>query len=640
MGYILRGRLCGYICDECEEPLRRVKVRLYSVGDGREVLVRAVANPKDTFALLSEDEARDKRERLIGEGETDDEGNYKVSLDEKNYDGGPLEVDVYCGEEPVGGVKPPNGPLQFTITTIQPMWRNVEQNDFVAVFSYCVPYHYWCRLLARLGLWVICGTLTTCKRPQLPIAGALVRAFDADWLQDDAIGADTTDANGHFTIYYTRQGFERTVFSPLINLEWTGGPDVYFKAYFGGNPILEEPASMGRTRGRENAGHCLCVHICTDKQPHTPPEKVPHWTKVWNRFNVQPDLFAPNDNFLPEGYAGSPAEAYVFGGSVPLNGNCPLKNVFAPTNSLKYRFLAAEWGYTAPGPRPGVMPTVSPLPAPTEPNATWKVVTGSAWVGDVYYNNGSNPNAKMAVNVGTDANGWIKLDGMVVTAPLVPSGTVNVQLSEDGPTANFVRSGFLLNMNTGPLTGSHSLPAWASDRRNAGRALTDAEKAVIRRFSVIFQVRDVGTDTDVFVEVRDSIIFDNSPALGMVNVEQLVGDACNEISGLTSINVRYTVDHPHLRYFHTRIKNNATDPVHAEGTMPGGDFAASAFFFRGGQSGPANPITDTGGFPVDISNDPACAYAYKLRYSTRHYLAGEPGDEALYCIDDEEMPEE
>jgi hypothetical protein len=174
-------------------------------------------------------------------------------------------------------------------------------------------------------------------------------------------------------------------------------------------------------------------------------------------------------------------EAYVFGGGVTFNGNCPFKNSLAPTHSLKYSFLAAEWSYSPPGPRPGVLPTISPLPSPTEPNATWKDVTG----GQV---------------------GW----------------------------------------------------------------------------------------------------------------------------RLFSINIRYTVDHPHLRSYDMRIRSNLADPVH---TVPGGSFTAGSFFFRGRASGPADPPTQSGGVPVDISLDPPCAYSFKLHYQTRHYVTNDGGDEVLYCIE-------
>ncbi|MET0625310.1 MAG: hypothetical protein ABW250_20395 [Pyrinomonadaceae bacterium] len=182
---------------------------------------------------------------------------------------------------------------------------------------------------------------------------------------------------------------------------------------------------------------------------------------------------------------------------------------------------------------------------------------------------------------------------MSVAVPLFGGGTTNVVLSDDPTTGNWVRSGNLLVMNTVPLTGTHATPAWASDRAQAGRSLTDAEKARIRRFRVVFQVRDTVTNADIFTDTRDSIIFDNSSLVGFVNIEELMSNACSPImSGpAASINIRYTVDHPHLKYFHLRIKNNPTDPVHSEASLPGGDFAAGSFFFRGGASGPADPLT-------------------------------------------------
>ena len=489
-------------------------------------------------------------------------------------------------------------------------------------------------MLRRRRLWAICGKLTTCSKPIQPIGGAEVEAFDADWLQDDSLGTAISGPDGRFIIYYTRAEFEKTIF-PGIDIELFGGPDVYFVATFAGTPILTETQADGRQPGRRNAHTCLCVELCTDTVPHTPPEKLPHWTKVADRFNVHNGLDVDN-NFLPDGYAGKPTEAFVFGGTVRLNGNCPFKNNAAPTHSLKYRFLAAEWGYDPPGPRPGAIPSVSPPPSPTEPNATWKVVTGSStFVGDVYYPDpgGSPPFRGQSVYVAPDPGGWITLDGLVVTVPLTAGGTTTVALSDDSLTGNWVRSGFLLEMDTLPLAGPDAPPAWALNKINAGRSLTDGEKAIIRRFSVVFQVRDITTGVDIFTDVRDSIVFDNSTPIGMVNVEHLISNACNPGVGLSSINIRYTVDHPHLRYFHMRIKNNATDPVHSEAVLPGADFAPGSFFLRGGASGPADPPNQAGGFAVNISGDPPCAYALKLRYSTRHYLTGEGYDEVLYCIE-------
>jgi hypothetical protein len=635
MPYIFRGRLCGYICDECPEPLSRVKVRLYRVREGRNVTALAVASPKDTFAIVEEEQAREKQSLLIAEVETDDRGNFTFELGEgQDYSGEPFEVDVYCGNVP-HGLKPRNGappPVQFSITTLQPIWRQMQDN-LIAVFDYCVPARYWCHVLGRRRLWVICGRLTTCSKPKQPIAGAEVEAFDADWLQDDSLGTATTGADGRFHIYYTRPAFEKTIF-PGLSLELFGGPDVYFIVKFAGTPILTEGQAEGRSPGRNNAHTCLCVELCTDTLPHTPPEQTPHWVRVADRFNVVDDLAHPNDNFLPEGYAGAPSEAYVFGGGIMLNGNCPLKNAAAPTHGLKYRFLAAEWGYSGTGPRPGALPDIPPPAPPSEPDATWKVVTAASGtnVGDVYYNDGVNPSAHTTVYATPDGLGWIQLDGLTVAAPLAGGGSTPVTLSDDPVTGNWLRTDNLLRMDTVPLSGTHAPPAWAGDRKNAGRSLTDGEKAIIHRFSMVFQVRDVVTNTDIYTEFLDSIIFDNASAIGFLNIEELMSDACSPISGLTEIHVRYTVDHPHLRLFHLWIKNNP-GVVHAEASMPGGDFTPGSFFFRGGASGPADPPNQPGGFAVDISADPVCAYALWLRYQTRHYLTGEPTDEVLYCVE-------
>ena len=48
--YIFKGRLCGFICPECLEPLSSVKVRLYRLRGDQNVTALAVANPKDTLA--------------------------------------------------------------------------------------------------------------------------------------------------------------------------------------------------------------------------------------------------------------------------------------------------------------------------------------------------------------------------------------------------------------------------------------------------------------------------------------------------------------------------------------------------------------------------------------------------------------
>ena len=59
MAYILRGKLCGLICSECPEPLSNVIVRLYRSRDAQNVTALAVANPKETFAILTEEQVKE-----------------------------------------------------------------------------------------------------------------------------------------------------------------------------------------------------------------------------------------------------------------------------------------------------------------------------------------------------------------------------------------------------------------------------------------------------------------------------------------------------------------------------------------------------------------------------------------------------
>lgn len=327
MIYIFKGRLCGYICVDCPEPFSNLKVRLYRSSD-RAMTARAVAKPKDTFAILSDDQVKEKASSLIAETETDAEGNFTFTLDEKQrYEGGAFEVDVYCETVPrrKRTSKPPT-PLQFSITTLQPEWRRTE-NGAIAAWDYCLPFRYWCLVRGRFGAWTICGRLTTCGRDPLPVPGATVSAFDADWLQDDPLGSAVTDADGRFRIDYARESFEKTLFSPLINFEWVGGPDVYFTAELAGDQLLDENQWTGRTPGRENIGPCFCVDLCTEKIPkvlvghiNTP---VAHACVESQQFNTCLTDSAPLNGIEIKGTAAGPpfhhyTLRYSYGGS-PIN---------------------------------------------------------------------------------------------------------------------------------------------------------------------------------------------------------------------------------------------------------------------------------------------------------------------------------
>jgi hypothetical protein len=119
---------------------------------------------------------------------------------------------------------------------------------------------------------------------------------------------------------------------------------------------------------------------------------------------------------------------------------------------------------------------------------------------------------------------------------------------------------------------------------------------------------DKGTDDGTL----DSIVFDNTPIMAYVDLEQLANDLCAEISG--SVDVEYTADHPHLKNFDVVIKDNA-GTVHddTDTSLPDQEYNGSTSF-RGGH-GTEN---------VDVSNDDPCAYEVILSARTRHHPSRGP----------------
>ena len=209
-------------------------------------------------------------------------------------------------------------------------------------------------------------------------------------------------------------------------------------------------------------------------------------------------------------------------------------------------------------------------------------------------------------------------------------------VTDTDPQVGFLRSGLLMHMDSVAVTSRHASrrPAWASDPTQAGRALTPAEQEPIRRYRMVFQVRDAVTNTDVWVDVLDSIVFDNSAPVMLLNLEELMSNECNPIAGLNEIHLRYTVDHPHLSVFNMDIQHNYHVTVHSSAApfsdMPHGEFptAPPDYAFRGNSSGMA-----AGTGPIDIHDDPICAYAIHLSCTTRLLHTGSPTIEVLYCKD-------
>ncbi|HEV7645849.1 MAG TPA: hypothetical protein VGO50_18055 [Pyrinomonadaceae bacterium] len=595
MSYIFRGRLCSYICSECRNPLRFVKVRLYRLDGSDNVIDRAVANAKDTFAILDDKAIKAKQSLLIAEAETDAEGNYSFELSEKlNYDGGAFEVDVYVDsvgeEEKIKTEKP----VQFSITVLKPQWRRIE-DQLVWGWEYCLPYRWWCLILSYLGLWVICGRVLLCEDRRKPIPGVKVIAFDRDWLQDDMLGSAITNSAGQFHIYYTKPQFEPGTF---WNVELTSGPDLYFRVEtLTGAPLLVEPPSRGRDAGRENVGHCFCVTLCV-KEGDVPddPEPLPFFSHlgVYN--------YSTAVGSAPAGDGLTNSGDRAFFSTVRLNGILSKK---FNGNPMEYRFevrpLNSAGLPTGPWAKVGIgqvgktyigkLERANPAFPATDPNPIEALdyVVGAAGVGE------------LSASVFSDAQGdWIQVP-QETSSPL-------------GPVGYFTPSGDMIRLDTTSIAAWPVIDLIAPTTLVAGNSVTSTGIALVKDkyFSIRMLVREqgtaaAGTQAGICQKVAiENTIYKtkNHPSwmptfpvangVGMVDIAQMILAGC---SGITNdLDVLFTAAHPNL------------GGVSISMDGPGGPYSFTL-------PAPASPGEDHFGTAVNgftVGDLQKCAYIVKL----------------------------
>lgn len=615
MRYTFKGKLCGYICPECPEKLGNVLVRLYRNREDQKVTALAVANAKETFAILSEEEVKAKAGLLIAETSTAEDGSFSFELGEKqNYGGEAFEIDVYCETVPQlkPGPKPPR-PLQFSITTVQPLWRGNVETGFAAAWEYCIPYRFWCNIRARFGAWTICGMVRDCET-ETPIAGVRVRAFDADWVQDDDLGSGITDASGKFRIDYLRSDFEKTPFSPFIDLELLGGPDVFFRIEtLGGTVLLAEPRAQGRTPGRENIGPCFCVRLCLKGGVSQDGTPIPLFTHV-GQYRVDPVYH----DFTSDGLTS--AGDLAFTDTIPLRGLLP--NGSAP-DSLEYRFQWAE--YDASG---SVLGAVADLDAskiaPTVigqleyfdyDSASNAFVLRSAnyWANNpgapttIIHRNGA-PDISVQLNQTVKAGGWIEVPRQ---NNLVPNG------------AGLFVGGFtdIVQLDTTKLTLDQFDLTVPLPALEAGDSMAAANKSRTHRFMLIFQARKVGVAAIVATNARDKIVLSNTsyrqrhhPNWGgstdtrrcvvLIDAAELaaLGGGCGRIT--SHVHALMTAYHPFLGTARVYVEGPTPPPALPPPVLPP-------------ISSDGEAVSPPGGLDFDLSPNPDCAYILWIELSLR-----------------------
>jgi hypothetical protein len=573
MAYLFSGQLCGYLCAECQEPLANLKVRLYRVDQQRNVAALAVANPKETFAILSDDQIREKESRLLAEAETDAQGKFRFELGE-NYAGEVFEVDVYCGSVPrqKAGQKPPK-PRQFTITTLQPRYRETEAG-FVAVWDYCLPYRFWCAVLALFDIWTICGHVTICQTHK-PAAGVKVRAFDADWLADDELGSAFTDATGKFLITYSSVDFRQGTW---IDVELIGGPDLYFRVEdSGGAPLLTETQARGRDPDRENAGNCFCVDLCIDvDQP--PPTKYPWFTHVGD-FHIYADIDATTgktSSAAPAGITahGGPSFGFYdgpYGYGLKLKGFCPKTH---PTGGqpMRYRFL-----YEHPA-NPGIK-------EPLTGGRISPVVVGSRTIMWDLDGTGANWTFQTIVVAGSGATPAVTPLPSPLPPPGTPWGSVPTHvIVPDSDGWVIVDQTALDDGFYGPLirfVSNSAVPGGAAPGNGAGNPLADPKSGAA--LSIYFEAEPVGGPAPGAPTLGNNlskILINNWSIVLQLDLQQFQNPGSNCCSGLTNaLDIKYTADHELMRSWSIGISSCAsslgggwspTPPALPSGTTPRG----------------------------------------------------------------------
>lgn len=544
MNYIIKGNLCGLLCEECHEAIFPAEVLLYQSWQQERVLENTVARTKDTFRLVESDELKKREKMFITRAQTDIKGNFEIAVDEK-FSQTAFDIDFVCGTVPRTPPKPPRKQsFQFHLTTFYPQWI-MERNEQTLSFKwdYCLPPKWWCYIRGHyFDAWVICGYLRNCETKR-PIANATVQAYDADLFNDDFLGSALTDANGHFRIDYTSAQF-KVNFIPL-NVEtdpgaltFNSGPDVYFKAEIGSTLLIDEsPADR-----RNNVGYCLCVDLCSKINVTNPGDDFPSaWTGIGSAFNVS--FGGGSTDFDAEGHAG--AGKYALFGNIRLTGQSAAKT--AAGNPVEYRFLVSDTttpnGGSAP-PLSDFTKIVGVTPGLFVPSLVAKLMEKAPPF--TVYNVTSDQSD-------FDAEGWFDVNSAIVRAQTAHGlGSLNNYWLIDEDT--------LISLNTGVLKPHANLPAGLV---SVGNSVGVPDKVPVEKVAIRFEIREVvNKPASVFNVIPgsgktlNSAIINNNQSYSELAIQELQtsGD-CSPING--TIHAKYTVHHPHLQDVSLNVHNNS-----------------------------------------------------------------------------------
>ena len=552
MSYQFKGNLKGLLCDKyCIEAITGVKIRIYRAEASREVVLQAAAAAKETFHQVTDEEKSKKESLLLTETVTDAEGNFSFLLDEKNkYSGEAFDIDFECGNVPRPKPYPKKQPvLQFHITTLQPKWRQLE-NDFIAAWEYLIPARWWCLIRGKFDAWVICGRVVNCKTQQ-PLEGLSVAAFDVDWLQDDPLGSNLTDSSGHFRIDYTMADFSQTLLSPWLNIEWPAGPDLYFRITepVSGLVLLNEDRSTGHRSDRTNRGPCFCVELCVPQDVTTNNEMPALFERVGGY-----DIGPTGSQFDAQGYTTDVPKLSFYGG-LDLRGTLPSGT---NSNEMEYRFriINTDTNYELSATQ--VKNAIAPFK-----------------IGELLKQTGPTTWTHEPVIITPALNGAGEL---WITVPRGNNIVTGIFSDTDG---------ILARLNTDQLALDAGNTVFAKDTFDltapsvliAGSEVPAGQRAPVHTFKIIFEARKVGTTTLTAVNTLEKIVVSNVSykqrrhpgwgytgdvslmAAAMIEIQETTaaGLGCGSIGG--TVTGLYTVCHTHIESFSLYFEGNPVLPA-------------------------------------------------------------------------------
>jgi hypothetical protein len=538
----LRGYLYGVVCGRLGilDPIRGAEVFavVTQLEETAESLPRA-GTEQDQKRVVKRVDAGEV-EAAVGanvamRGKVDPDGSF--CLVDERYKGELVEVYVAVHGVPYGDEERGlEEPIYLHLGVYAPV-----RSDGESLLKLVIPQRVWCWLKQLADVWTIAGKVTACDDRTVPIGGVTVSAFDVDWTQDDALGSAVTSPAGIFRIDYLGDAYRQGTF---IDVELFGGPDVYFKIEdSGGNVLLDEPRSIGRTPGRADSGPCLCVDLCV-KVP-VPPDGtvVPSiWTGIGISFTI-PDASSLND-FDSAGYAG--AAKYAFTGAPRMTGSAALRT--AAGNPIEYRFLVSDTTGTNGGP---LLPAadftrivgVSPNDDLFSEIRVAQMVRFSPFkIVNIY--------AKL---VDLDPEGWLDVNKSIERTFVDEPGID----PPDIPSFAFVDLDGLMGIDTRPLTTAPDPPSGVPGQPVAGGDLIPIEKIAIR-----FEVREViDKATSTFGAMPgngttlNAMIVNNNPTyMRLAMTEHLAGTPCDILHA--TVHVAYTVHHPHLQAMSINVTSN------------------------------------------------------------------------------------